>query len=192
MFIFDCFRSIRRIRANEVPGDRASGNVPANASVAPRDEQSATERAAALTRIWLDGGAVRETMPEGTPLWHAGTVSKAEEMDDARSLWCTRDINCANHHDGWARQDGRREGLQSYRLTLTTARPLELANFGGASLNKFTLDRCDHQHDRMKNALREWCLANSFDGVLNINCGSDEVVICRPRKDLIVKAAASL
>lgn len=192
MFIFDWFRSRKRLRANEVPEHLASDGVPANAPLAPRNDRSATALAAALTQIWLDGGSVRQTMPEGTTLWHGGTVSKAGGMDDARSLWCTRNGNDADHYDGWARRDGQRAGLQPYRLTLTVARTLELANLGGASLRQFTREHCDNQHARMKTALRDWCLANSFDGVLNINCGPDEVVICRPVQDLIVKAAESL
>ncbi|MBU85128.1 MAG: hypothetical protein CL544_10045 [Alcanivorax sp.] len=192
MFIFGWFRSRRRIGENEVPEHLASDDVLANELVATRDDRSATARAASLTRIWSDGGEIRETMPEGTTLWHGGTISTADGMDDARSLWCTRNDNCADHYDGWARQDGQQAGLQPYRLTLTTSRALELANFGGASLHQFTLEHCDNQHDRMKAALRDWCLANSFDGVLNINCGPDEAVICRPAQVLVVKDAVPL
>jgi len=188
MFICDWFKSSRRARENEVPEHLAPDGVPANAPVAPCDEV----RAVALTRIWADHGEVRETMPEGTTLWHGGTVTKADEIDDARSLWCTRNGNDADRYDGQARQDAQRAGLQPYRLTLATARPLELANFGGASLRQFTRDHCDSQHELMKTALRDWCLVNRFDGVLNINCNLDEVVICRPAQDLIVKVTESL
>ncbi len=162
------------------------------AIVLSREEKKVKERAAALTNIWADSGSQRFSMQRDTMLWHGGTVSKTSELDDSRSLWCTCDPSNANYYDGSARENSQIGGLRPYRLTLATEHSLELANFCGASLLLFTNEYCDYQHNRMKIALRDWCLANSFDGVLNINRGPSEVVVCRPAHNLRIVQAIPL
>lgn len=153
-------------------------------TVKSKDEKNSAERDKALTDIWKKAGCKSEMMPINTTLWHGGTVSNASELDDSRALWCTNDLTKANHYDGTAREHGKFAKLPPFRLHLVTTRELKLANLGSASLLQFTVQHCNSRHNEMKFALRAWCLANSFDGVIDINRGQDEVVVSLPRSNL--------
>ncbi|GAB2812245.1 hypothetical protein GCM10027276_11410 [Comamonas piscis] len=157
--------------------------------VKSKEDKNSAEREKALTDIWTKAGGESEMMSMNTKLWHGGTVSNSSDLDDSRALWCTNDPNKANHYDGTAREHGIFAKLPPFRLILVTTRELKLANFGSASLMQFTVQHCNSRHDEMKAALRAWCLAKSFDGIIDINCGQDEVVVSLPGSNLkIVKA----
>lgn len=193
MSIFGWFYSKKQPQSHAACESPAPIEVLANPTPAqPTEAHKAKERVAALTKIWECGGNQHFTMSQGTILWHGGTISTNVEMDDSRALWCTRNENSAAHYDNSAREHSMINGRPPYRLTLTTAHPLKLANFNGVSLLQFTSEHCDYEHDRMKTALRNWCLAHRFDGVLNINRGPDEVVLCRPAHDAVILHAAPL
>ena len=193
MSICDWFRPKRKIRGAAVYETPLPINSQENQqTVRSGEDEKSAERAKALSDIWMSVGSQSEIMPPHTKLWHGGTVSKASELDNSRSLWCTNDSTKAHHYDGTARGDGMRKNRPPVRLTLTTVRELKLANFAGASLQKFTMQHCNFHHDKMNAALRDWCLLNSFDGVTNINHGSDEVVVCFPGNDLEIKESMPL
>lgn len=193
MSIFDWFRPKKPSRESEFHNTQTHDHVRQMLPATPPFESSAEEvRAVTLTKIWKSNGSRRYTMSKGTLLWHGGTVSTFSELDDTRSLWCTCEPSRMSLYDESARENAKFNNLKPARLTITTTRALDLADFGGASLLQFTYDYCDYQHNQMKIALRDWCLAQGFDGVQNINRSSDEVVICKPAQDLRIQQVQSL
>lgn len=194
MFIFNLFRLKKQPQVKNIIADTTSPMNVTETSLPPtqlREDLEKTKRTE-LTKIWKSNGSQDYMMPKGTRLWHGGTISGNSELDDSHSLWCTCDFDKAGNYDNSARENSKHVNLAPYRLTFETSRELKLANFRGASLLRFTHDHCECQHNIMKIALRNWCVAHNFDGVVNINRGSDEVVVCNPRSDLEIVDALPL
>lgn len=145
----------------------------------------------ALTEIWKNSGSASAVLHIGTTLWHGGTIENATDFRNNEALWCTRNAEEKQCYDDWARNDVKCKGL-AYRLELELIQRLQMADFGGQSLHQFTFDLCHTKHDVMKNALRTWCISNDFDGVINLNRGQDEVVICHPNAALSVVSTLKL
>lgn len=131
-------------------------------------------------------------LAKGTRMWHCGRIPSLQELDDARALWSTRDPSRADDYAGWAREPATWTQLPPTKLELQTQRDLKTADFALRSLLQFTEDYCQHQHDLMKRTVRAWALLKGLDGVVRANSDENEVMIVRPKSDLILSAATPL
>jgi hypothetical protein len=151
-----------------------------------------SQQASALQAIWASAGSVQIPLATGTLLWHGGTIPNGAALLNTKALWCTRDPNKATRYDNWAVDDAQRKVMSAHRLELSLKRSLLMADFGSLSLQQFTMDHCKESHNAMKAALQAWCLQGGFDGVVNLNGGASEVVVCRPMTELTVVSSVKL
>jgi hypothetical protein len=131
-------------------------------------------------------------LAKGTPMWHCGRIPSLQELDDERALWSTRDPSRSDDYAGWAREPATWTQLPPTKLELQTQRDLKTADFALRSLRQFTEDYCQCQHDLMKRTVRAWALLRGLDGVVRANSDENEVMIVRPKSDLILSAATPL
>jgi len=131
-------------------------------------------------------------LAKGTLMWHCGRIPSLQELDDERALWSTRDPSRADDYAGWAREPATWTQLPPTKLELQTQKDLKTADFALRSLRQFTEDYCQCQHDLMKRTVRAWALLRGLDGVVRANRDENEVMIVRPKSDLILSAATPL
>lgn len=187
MSLANTFRAIaNRIKSPKRPSEEPTATVAsARINAAPEPESvSALIQFSAITVIWNGAGGKITHLPAITYLWHSGTICNMENIDDGKALWCTKSLDEADAYDRWAREESRIFGRSAVRLQLETLQEMKMADFGGESLSRFTFEHCNDKHGVMKEALGRWCLEHGFDGAVNVNRGTNEVVICRPRQSL--------
>jgi len=143
------------------------------------------DQAAALMTLWHAAGSRTVAMPKGSDLWHSGLIAGAQSVDDAVALFATRDRGLSGLYRPQAGVAALRSGRVAATVRFATRIDLRLADFGRLSLRNF-MERFGFSHDDAKRALRSWCLEEGLDGVVELNRGSDEVVICRPAQHLEV------
>lgn len=146
----------------------------------------------ALSAIWQEYGSLRGSLPQGTALWHCGHIPNRAAIDDGRMLWTTCNSVKGSLYGPTALSAVPFLNAPAFKLALVALRDLNVADFASASLGDFTYRLCNAQHDGMKQALRAWCGANGFDGVVSINGDADEVAVVKPRTDLDVLNALAL
>jgi hypothetical protein len=138
----------------------------------------------ALTTIWQKNQGGIQIVSSGMPLWHCGHIACLADVNDGLALWTTRSEEKKRVYESSARQNVPFIYPTAALLSLKLKHNIRVANFNEASLLAFTIDYCGFSHDRMKQALRQWCQVNSIDGIVSLNGDADEVVVINPTKNL--------
>jgi len=144
-----------------------------------------------LDSIWREHGAICTEIPSGSFLWHCGNINKFDEISNDRMLWTTRNEKKKSFYLSYGR-DSNGNSISLSLLEFKTTKTLKLANFNKVSIlsalgNFFP----PFDHPAISSALRDWCVANTFDGAVSINSEVDEVVICNPRDSLVINQITS-
>jgi hypothetical protein len=151
------------------------------------------KQSSAITEIWSRHGKASCTLPVGTLIWSAGSYLSPDHISDEIALWATADAKDKQGYDDSAiqRAKGCSYRKPAFRFELSIPRALKMADFKRHSMQSFCTE-FKSSHDEMKLALRTWCLANDFDGIVRVNRGTYEVVICQPKTSLALDSYIQL